>query len=155
MTHTLSALSFANKLKYINIRLFVMRLLAIFFTALIAAATSCSGKVKSVSTVSITVPESLVVSESEIRASLPEGLISSESEYQLEIAVYSFSSGIETINYSGSDFNVGHREGNIKAVLKLNSGGKLIENRFIEASGNGKDAVLNGLKDKIRAEFAE
>ncbi len=74
------------------------------------------------------------------------------SRFNLDIVIYSYSQGKETISMKGdSGFVTEAGAAEIKALVKILDGEKIVRAEFIEVSGNSNDELIRNLADSVSA----
>jgi hypothetical protein len=72
----------------------------------------------------------------------------------LEITIYSYSTGLESISISDTeDIKNVIEPGKIKGLIKITDGKKILSADFIDATGNSKEEMILSLIDKIRLKY--
>jgi hypothetical protein len=69
----------------------------------------------------------------------------------LEITIFSYSTGLESMTISDNeDIKNVIESGKIKGLLKIRDGKKILRADFIDANGNSKEEMISSFIDKIR-----
>ena len=104
-----------------------------------------------VTNVLITIPEGIRITEEEIRAVLPPVFRSSAKFDEIEILVYHFSPGIETLSVSqDTEISQKYQNAYLKILVKFKKGGFLKNAVFIEVEEKEKEGLLRQLSEKLK-----
>ena len=100
--------------------------------------------------ISVTIPQSIGVSESEVRANIANSRVNNGSSHLLEITIFYFNAGTEVFSYTGKDnFSYATKNGSMRALLRFKSGNKLGKVFFLEADGGSKKEILERFGMKL------
>jgi len=113
---------------------------------------SCNDDKITFSKITCKIPDYINIKEDEIYARLKDFPLDQSSSLYLEITIYSYSAGLESmiISDSGDIKNV-MESGRIKGLIKVKDAKKILRADFIDVSGNSKEEMILLLIDKIRA----
>ena len=116
---------------------------------------SCEDTKVSFSKIICKIPEYINIKEDEIYAQMKEFPLDPASLLYLEITIYSYSSGLESITMSDNgDMKNVMEPGKIKALIKITDGKKILRTNFIDTKGNSKEEMISSLIDKIKLKYA-
>ncbi|PKL18768.1 MAG: hypothetical protein CVV49_04290 [Spirochaetae bacterium HGW-Spirochaetae-5] len=79
-----------------------------------------------------------------------------ESSIYIVIVLYSYSSGAETISFSGGDdMTTVTAGGRLKALVKVMDGKKILRAEFAEGRGNSREDMLSSLLQEIKLRLVQ
>ena len=112
---------------------------------------SCDDANITFSKITCKIPKYINIDEDEIYAHLKDFHLDPSSLLFLEITIYSYSTGLESITISDNDDIKNVIEpGKIKGLIKITDGKKILSADFIDANGNSKEEMISSLIDKIK-----
>ena len=115
---------------------------------------SCDDAKLTFSKITCKIPEYINIKEDEIYAKMKDFHLDPSSLLFLEITIYGYSTGLESISISDSeDIKNVTEPGKIKGLIKITDGKKILRADFIDANGNSKDEMISSLVDKIRVKL--
>ncbi|MCL2155742.1 MAG: hypothetical protein FWH53_08770 [Leptospirales bacterium] len=115
---------------------------------------SCDDAKLSFSKITCKIPEYINIKDDEIYAKIKDFHLDPSSLLFLEITIYSYSTGLESISISDSgDIKNVIEPGKIKSLIKITDGKKVLRADFIDAIGNSKEEMISSLVDKIRVKL--
>ncbi len=125
-------------------------LLSGFLLINIPLLSSCSTIKWSYGSIIITIPGNIHLTEDEVRKAFT-GSGNTGDKGLLEVTVYSYTAGYESIWYEGEgNFRQKNHNAGMKLLLKLKRGNTLEQVMFITAEGRDKDDMIINLSKKIR-----
>jgi len=78
----------------------------------------------------------------------------SSSSIYIVIVLYSYSSGAETISFSGgNDVTTSTAGGRLKALVKVMDGKKILRAEFVEGAGGSSEEMLSSFAQAIRSKM--
>ena len=123
-------------------------LLLIFLTMLIS---SCRESSVAFSRIEYVIPEHIDIKADDLKSRFSEFKTDPASSIYIVIVLYSYSSGAETISFSGGeDLKTAIAGGRLKALVKVMDGKKIIRAEFVEGDGNSKDDMLVSFVKEIK-----
>ncbi|MCL1865164.1 MAG: hypothetical protein FWF73_05065 [Spirochaetes bacterium] len=115
---------------------------------------SCNEDKVTFNKITCKIPNYINIKDDEIYAQLKNFHLDSASHLYLEITIYSYSTGLESIIISDDeDIKNVIETGKIKGLIKITDGKKILSADFIEASGSSKEKIISALIDKIRVKY--
>ena len=100
------------------------------------------------------IPEYINIKEDEIYSHLKDFHLDPSSSLLLEITIYSYSTGLESISISDNeDIKNVVEPGKIRGLVKVTDANKIVRADFIDASGNSKEEMILSFIDKIRVKI--
>lgn len=112
-----------------------------------------SGQLK-YSRIDYIIPGHIIISSDELQQAIGEIRTDTASVISLTVVIYSYSSGRETISFSGGDeMKTASSKGKIKALLKYTEGKKIVRAEFVEAEGRTREELISALAEKIRVKI--
>ena len=112
---------------------------------------SCNDTDVTFNKITCKIPKYININEDEIYAQLKDFKLDPSSYLYLEIVIYSYSTGLESIIISDNeDIKNVMEPGKIKVMIKITDGKKILGADFIDAAGNSKEEMISSLIDKIR-----
>ena len=115
---------------------------------------SCEDTKVSFSKIICKIPEYINIKEDEIYAKMKDFPLDSASSLYLEITIYSYSTGLESITMSDDgDIKNVTDAGKIKGLIKITDGKKILSADFIDISGNSKEELISSLINKIKLKY--
>ena len=115
---------------------------------------SCNDDKPSFSKITCKIPKHINIKEDEIYAHLKDFHLDPSSSLWLEITIYSYSTGLESISISDNeDIKNVVEPGKIKGLIKIADAKKILRADFIEAVGNTKEEMILSFIDKIRSKI--
>jgi len=116
---------------------------------------SCNDDKPSFSKITCKIPKHINIKEDEIYAQIKDFQLDPSSSLWLEITIYSYSTGLESIIISDNeDIKNVVEPGRIKGLIKITDGKKILRADFIDASGISKEEMILSLIDKIRSKLS-
>ncbi len=121
----------------------------IFRTTLCLVSTitffSCDNTVSGFSRIEYTIPGHIKISGDELKQSGSVLVTDPKSRYHAEIVIYSYSSGTESISFSGEEMSSSTGEGRIRGLVKIMDGKSIIKAVFIEGRGKKREEMISSL----------
>ena len=115
---------------------------------------SCEDAKLTFNKITCKIPKHINLEEDEIYAHLNNFPLDTSSSLYLEITIFSYSTGLESIIISDNgDIKNSAESGKIKGLIKVTDGKKILSADFIEVSGKSKEEMILFLIDKIRAKM--
>ncbi len=115
--------------------------------------TSCSKPVLMYNSVLVKIPENISIRKEELR-SLFNKYINAKTVSALEVIVYSYSTGYESLGYSDNNkFYHNFRKGQIALMLKFKRANKIQNVIYIKASGKNKAEIFNNINKELEKIF--
>jgi hypothetical protein len=126
----------------------------IFLCILLLFNFSCNEPKITFSKIICKIPNYINIKEDEVYTQLKNFSLDPSSHLHLEITIYSYSTGIESIIISDNeDIKNVLEPGKIKGLIKITDGKKILRADFIDATGNTKEEMILSLIDKIRVKL--
>jgi len=123
-------------------------LLLIFLTFL---TSSCRESSVTFNGIEYVIPEHIDIKADDLKSRFSEFKTDPASSIHIVIVLYSYSSGAETISFSGGDdLKTAIAGGRLKALVKVMDGKKIIRAEFVEGYGNSKDDMLVSFVKEIK-----
>lgn len=110
---------------------------------------SCESPAVSFNRIEYNIPDHIIINEEDIKSAFAEIKTDPASSLYIVITLYSYSSGRETISFSGGD-NVKTQsgKGRLKALVKVMNGKKIVKAEFAEGTGSSiQDMISSLVKD--------
>jgi len=121
---------------------------------LFVSILSCDDTKFTFSKIICKIPEYINIREDEIYARMNDFNLDPASSLYLEITIYGYSTGLESISISDNgDIKNTIEPGKIKGLIKITDGKKILRADFIDADGNSKEEMILALIDKIRLKY--
>ena len=118
---------------------------------LFVSILSCDDTKFTFSKIICKIPEYINIREDEIYARMNDFHLDPASSLYLEITIYGYSTGLESISISDNgDIKNTIEPGKIKGLIKITDGKKILRADFIDADGNSKEEMILALVNKIR-----
>ncbi len=112
---------------------------------------SCSSAPLRFSRIEYNIPDHIKVNVDDLKKALSDVKTDSSSNLHIKITLYSYSSGAETISFSGEkDFKTVRSSGKIKGLLKIMNGKEILQAEFVEGSGDSTEEMLSALAENIK-----
>lgn len=129
-----------------------MNYLKIKFNAaliLLVFLLSCESPAVSFNRIEYNIPGHIVINETDMKSAFAEVKTDPASPLYIVITLYSYSSGRETISFSGGDdVKTESGKGKLKALVKVMNGKKIVRAEFAEGAGNSvQEMILSLVKD--------
>ena len=127
---------------------------AIILCILFLFNLSCDDAKPTFNKITCKIPKYINIKEDEVYAHLKDFPIDQSSSLYLEITIYSYSTGLESIIISDNeDIKNAAESGMIKGLIKVTDGKKILSADFIDAVGNSKEEMILSLINKIRTKM--
>lgn len=129
-----------------------MNYLKIKFNAsliLLVFLLSCDSPAVSFNRIEYNIPGHIIINEEDLKSAFGEIKTDPASSLYIVITLYSYSSGRETISFSGGDdVKTESGKGRLKALVKVMDGKKIVRAEFAEGTGNSlQEMILSLVKD--------
>ena len=112
---------------------------------------SCESSAVSFNRIEYKIPPHIIISEEDMKKGLGGIKTDPASPFYIEVTLYSYSSGRETISFSGGDeVKTVNGKGKLKALLKVMDGKKIIRAEFAEGEGGSKEEMLSSLAENFK-----
>jgi len=126
-----------------------MNYLKINFTSLFVLLCfflSCDSPAVSFNRIEYKIPAHISIQADDLKRALGYVKTDPSSPLYIVVTLYSYSSGSETISFSGGDdLKTVSGKGKLKALVKVMDGEKIVKAGFIEGGGNSKEEMLSSL----------
>lgn len=107
---------------------------------------SCRGTSAGFSRIEYTVPGHINISKVDLEIAFRTLKTDPSSPYYIEIILYSYSSGAESIAFSGSgDVVSSTKNGRVKGLVRLMNGKKTVKAVFIKGEGKTREEIISSL----------
>jgi len=115
---------------------------------------SCRSTPVSFSRIEYSIPAHINVKPEDLQLHFKDIKTDPSSTLFIVIVLYSYSSGAETISFSGgNEMKSASIKGKVKGLVKVMDGGKIVIAEFVEGGGNSKDEMLSSLVKDIQSKF--
>ena len=112
---------------------------------------SCNDAEITFNKITCKIPKYININEDEIYAQLKDFQLDPSSRLCLEITIYGYSTGLESIIISDDgDIKDAAETGKIKGVIKITDGKKILGADFIDITGSSKEEMISSLINKIK-----
>lgn len=112
---------------------------------------SCNDKSLNFSRIEFKIPDYVNIKAEDLKNALGDVKTDPSSGCYLVVVLYSYSSGTETISFSGGDdVKTVNGSGKIKGLVKVMDGKKIIMAEFIESGGNSKEEMISSFVKEVR-----
>jgi len=117
---------------------------------------SCSSSPIRFSRIEYKVPEYIKVNPDDLKSALSGVKTDSSSSIHISVILYSYSSGAETISFSGeNDFKTARAKGKIKGLVKVMNGKDILKAYFVEGGGSTREEMILALVKDIKLKLTE
>ena len=125
----------------------------IITAGLLSAIFSCSGTVGRYSRIDFVIPPQVNIRPEELKKIwAEEDKTDPSSGIFIVVTVYSYSSGSETVSFSGSgEMQTVRGKGRLKCLVKVMDGKDIIRAEFVEGSGNTKEEMFSSVIREIKS----
>jgi hypothetical protein len=107
---------------------------------------SCESPAVSFNRIEYNIPEHIIISEDDMKSAFGGIKTDPASSLYIVITLYSYSSGRETISFSGGDdVKTESSKGKLKALVKVMDGKKIVRAEFAEGTGNTVQEMISSL----------
>lgn len=112
---------------------------------------SCNSTPVRFSRIEYNIPDNISVKADDLKTVLEEIKIDPSADIYIVLTLYSYSSGAESLSFSGvNDVKTVNSSGKLKVLVKVMDGKKILRAEFIEAIGNNKQEMLLSLVKEIK-----
>jgi hypothetical protein len=123
----------------------------VLFPSLLLFILSCDSPAVSFNRIEYNIPGHININEDDLKGALSGIETDSASSVYIVVTLYSYSSGSETISFSGGDdVKTVSGKGRIKALLKVMDGKKIIRAEFAEGGGSSKEEMIASLVKEFK-----
>ncbi len=123
-----------------------LRIKLLLFSALMLLIISCDTPAVSFNRIEYNIPGHISINEDDLKSAFREINTDPASSFYMVVTLYSYSSGTETISFSGGDdVKTVSGKGRIKALLKIMDGNKIIRAEFAEGGGGSREEMIASL----------
>lgn len=113
--------------------------------------SSCRDKPVTFSRIEYVIPAHININIEEIKSRFTDFKTDPVSPYYAVIVFYSYSSGAETISFSGGDdVTTVTAGGRLKALVKVMDGKKILKAEFVEGTGSSKEEMIGSFDKEIK-----
>ncbi len=117
---------------------------------------SCSSSPVRFSRIEYKVAEYIKVNPDDLKSALSDIKTDSSSSIHIAVILYSYSSGAETISFSGdNDFKTAMAKGKIKGLVKVMKGKDILKAEFVEGGGTTREEMILALVKDIKLKLTE
>jgi len=107
---------------------------------------SCDSTAVSFSRIEYNIPGHINLKEEDLKTVFGEVKTDPSSSLYITVTFYSYSSGTETISFSGGeDVKTVSGKGRLKALVKVMDGKKIVRAEFVEGEGASKEEMISSL----------
>lgn len=107
---------------------------------------SCESPAVSFNRIEYNIPDHIIINEEDMKSAFGEVKTDPASSLYIVITLYSYSSGRETISFSGGDdVKTESGKGKLKALVKVMDGKKIVRAEFAEGTGNTVQEMISSL----------
>lgn len=107
---------------------------------------SCESPAVSFNRIEYNIPGHIIINEEDMKSAFREIKTDPASSLYIVITLYSYSSGRETISFSGGDdVKTESGKGKLKALVKVMDGKKIVRAEFAEGTGNTVQEMISSL----------
>jgi len=112
---------------------------------------SCRGESIRISRIEYSIPDHIIIKTEDLKTALKDINTDPSGDHYLVLVIYSYSSGKETISYSGiGDLKTTSGKGRLKVLLKFMNDTKIIRAEFIVSEGNSKEEIISSIAKEIK-----
>ncbi len=104
----------------------------------------------SFSRIEYNIPSHINIKTDELEDAFKEMKLNPSAILYIKVTVYSYSSGSETISFSGEDVKTIKSGGKIRVLIKVMDNKKVIRAEFAEGAGNSKKELLSTLVKDVQ-----
>jgi len=123
----------------------------LFFSALMLFIMSCDTPAVTFNRIEYNIPGHISINEDDLRSAFREINTDQASSYYIVVTLYNYSSGTETISFSGGDdVKTVSGRGRLKALVKVMDGKKIIRAEFAEGGGSSKEEMIASLVKEFK-----
>jgi hypothetical protein len=102
------------------------------------------------------IPDHINIKKEDLSSRFAEVKTDSSSSVYVVIVLYSYSSGAETISFSGgNDVTTTTAGGRLKALVKVMDGKKILRAEFVEGVGGSSEEMLSSLLQEIKLKLVQ
>jgi hypothetical protein len=117
----------------------------------IILVSSCRDKSVTFCRIDYVIPAHIDINIEDIKSRFTDFKTDPVSSYYAVIVLYSYSSGAETISFSGGDdVTTITAGGKLKALVKVMNGKKILKAEFVEGTGNSKEEMIGSFVKEIK-----
>ena len=107
---------------------------------------SCESPAVNFNRIEYNIPDHIIINEEDMKSAFGEVKTDPASSLYIVITIYSYSSGRETISFSGGDdVKTESGKGKLKALVKVMDGKKIVRAEFAEGTGNTVQEMISSL----------
>jgi len=119
--------------------------------AVIMLILSCNEKNVSFSRIEFKIPDHINININDLNGAVKDIKTDSASNFYIVLVLYSYSSGAETISFSGgNDVKTVNGKGKLKGLVKVTDGKNIIRAEFIEGEGESREEMIASLVKEIK-----
>lgn len=128
-----------------------MRINFIQFLCFLILILSCRSEPLKFSRIEFFIPEHIRLKEDDLRKSFNTLETDPSSQTYIVIVLYSYSSGTESISFSGDGgFKTVNSKGRLKILVRVMNGKKITRAEFIEAAGDNEQEIISSAAKEIK-----
>lgn len=119
---------------------------------MVSIMISCSKPVTRYSRIDFVIPDQVSIKYDELKKIWAEEYKTDPvSTIYIVVIIYSYSSGSETVSFSGSgEMQTVRGKGRLKCLVKVMDGEKIIRAEFVEGIGNSREEMLSSVINEIK-----
>ena len=126
-------------MNYLKINFYASLVLLLFLL-------SCESTAVSFNRIEYNIPDHIIINEEDMKSAFGEVKTDPAGSLYIVITLYSYSSGRETISFSGGDdVKTESGKGKLKALVKVMDGKKIVRAEFAEGTGNSMQEMISSL----------
>ena len=131
-------------MNYLKINLITVILLGTFVSA-------CNDHTVSINRIEYSIPEHISIKADDFKTSLGDIKTDPSSSIYIVVVLYSYSSGVEKISFSGAeDVKTSSAKGKLKALFKVMEGDNILRAEFAKGEGSSKEEMITSLVKEIK-----
>ncbi len=135
-------------MNYLKINFLLLMFTSIFML-------SCRETSVALNRIEYIIPSHINIKTEDLSSRFVEVKTDSSSSVYAVIVLYSYSSGAETISFSGgNDVTTTTAGGRLKALVKVMDGKKILKAEFVEGAGGSSEEMLSSFAREIRLKLS-